>query len=520
MSDGRGASDAMEEIRRTEPNLVIAALSKTFPGTKALDSADLTVARGELLSLCGGNGSGKSTMIKILSGVIAGDPGGLIHCGGIEARSEAMTPKVAHEMGIRVVHQDLGIFPELTVAENFALGSRFPTSGTGRIHWSRLQREANDLIERFQIPTSPRTRMGRLSRAVQTQIAIARALHNDVNTSSVLITDEPTASLSETESEQLLSKLTDYAAAGQAIIFVSHRLDEVLRISDSIAIVKDGVVSVKVAASELDEAQLIERMVGRHVARVTARPRDLGTRRSVLKARNISAGPLVGVSIDVAEGEIVGVAGLLGSGRSELLRVIFGDLAMREGELRVNGVALGSHTPSQAMACGIGMVPENRAVDGVFHSFDVSENINATVIDKFFVRGSIRRGAMLRSARALVHEYGIKTPSVKSHILTLSGGNQQKVLVARWLQRDPALLLLDEPTVGVDVRARAEIYDLVRAAAARGTAVLLVASDFGELVQIVDRAVVLNRGRITAELGPDEISVHRLTELAHAGGPS
>jgi ribose transport system ATP-binding protein len=500
-----------------ETVLTIRNLSKEFPGTRALNEVDLDVRRGEIHALCGGNGSGKSTLIKILCGVYQGEVGGEINCGGVDGRADHMTPAIADQMGVRVVHQDLGVFPDLTVAENMSLGRGFETGRGGRVQWRKVRNRTSRLIERFEIPATPRTLMRSLSRAAQTQVAIARALQDqDSSRAGILILDEPTASLPVHEVELLLSSLKRYSAEGQSIIYISHRLDEILNLTDRVTILRDGVNTGTWNTAELTEDTLIEMIVGRQIQRVFPHMPPVTDQSPALEIDQLWAGPLRNVNLKVKRGEVVGIAGLLGSGRSELLRAVFGDLPVIKGEIRIENRLVKFAHPDQAMDAGIAFVPEDRATDAAFLDLPVYTNISVSVIGKYWRGLLMRERSMRRDGNALMGDFGVKAASAASPLNTLSGGNQQKVIMARWMQRSPKLLLLDEPTQGVDVGARADIYNTVRDAVAKGASALIVASDFEELSHVVDRAIVLRNGRIVADVPSEQLNPHRLTELSYA----
>ncbi len=500
----------------TARTLTIRNLSKEFPGTRALNAVDLDVRPGEIHALCGGNGSGKSTLIKILCGVYQGESGGEIEVGGVQGRADHMTPALADTMGIRVVHQDLGVFPDLSVAENISLGRGFETGAGGRVQWRKVRARTRDLIERFEIPAKPRTLMRNLSRAAQTQVAIARALQDQDSTQGgLLILDEPTAALPVHEVDLLLSALRRYASEGQSILYVSHRLDEILSLTDRVSVLRDGVKAGTWSTSDLTEDRLIELIVGRQLGRVFPQMPHVGDTTPVVEIEDLWAGPLKGLDLRVNRGEVVGIAGLLGSGRSELLRAIFGDLKRDRGEIRLEGQPIAFTRPDQAMEAGVAMVPENRA-HAAFLDLPVYTNMSMSVIARYYQGLRMRERRMRRDGKGLMTDFGVKAASESAPLNTLSGGNQQKVIMASWMRREPRLLLLDEPTQGVDVGARADIYRVVRDAVANGASAIIVASDFEELAHVVDRAIVLRGGRVIAQVPPEHLNAHRLTELSYA----
>jgi ribose transport system ATP-binding protein len=491
-------------------------LGKTFGATTVLSDASLTVGRGEVHALLGGNGSGKSTLIKLLAGVHRADPGGTISMGGTSTPSDRWSAEVARQNGLHFVHQDTAVFPALSVAENIAIGRGFVTGRTGRIDRRATRRRTAEVLERFHIPATPDTLVAGLRPADRVMIAIARALQDQEGANDgLLVLDEPTASLPAWEVEVLLTALRRYAEAGQTIVYVSHRLGEVLELADKVTVLRDGLIAGSRPLAGMTEAGLVEMIVGRPLDRVYPEPRTVERTAVALEVRGLEAGPLRGVDLDLHHGEVLGIAGLLGSGRSELLHALFGDLPTTAGEVTLNGRALRVRGPRQAMNAGLALVPEDRGSTALFSGMSVRENLSATVVGSYWRGGRLRHRAERSDARRMLRDYGVKPESDLPPAGTLSGGNQQKLVLARWLRRDPSVLLLDEPTQGVDVSARAEIYTHVRAAADRGTAVLLVTSDFEEMAHVADRVLVLRDGRIAAELHAPDITAARLTELSY-----
>jgi ribose transport system ATP-binding protein len=496
--------------------LRVSHLSKTFPGTLALNNVTVEVHRGEIHALLGGNGSGKSTLIKVLAGVYGGDPGGRIEVGSTVSAADSWSPAAARAAGLRFVHQNPGVFLDLTVAENVAIGHGFETGLGGRILWSEVNARTATLLHRFHIDAGPRTLVGALRPADRTMVAIARALQDqDESGEGVLVLDEPTASLPASEVDLLLDALRRYRAAGQTIVYVSHRLDEVIDIADRVTVLRDGVNVGTVMAAGLTEGDLVELIVGRALDRIFPDMPALESEDLVLEARELTGGPLRGVSFGLRRGEVLGIAGLLGAGRSELLRMIFGDYPIESGQLLLHGEPVHFASPARAMAAGIALVPEDRASDAAFLDMSVRENLSAAQIPLYWKGLRLNQRDERRDAQQSIRDFFIKTPSDVPPLNTLSGGNQQKVIVARWLRRSPQILLLDEPTQGVDVGARSEIYALVRKAVEGGASVIVVTSDFEELAHVVDRAIVIGGGRVVAELRSPQIDSHRLTEMAY-----
>jgi len=495
--------------------LEVRGLSKAYGGTLALDDVDLDIRPGEVHALLGGNGSGKSTLIKCLAGVETPEPGGVLDLDGDVVAADQWSSDRAYAAGLRFVHQQPAVFPELSVAENIAFGTDFPRNRVGGIAWTELHRRTAALLERFHVPATPTTPLGALRAADRTRVAIIRAVQDREDAhSGVLVLDEPTAALPAHEVDQLLASLRRYAAAGQTILYVSHRLDEVLSVADRVTVLRDGRKVATVDAAGLTEADLIELIVGRPLDRLFPDAIASPDRDVVLSARHLRGGPLRDVTFDLHRGEVLGVAGLLGSGRSELLRMIFGAYPIAGGTVSLGGGDLAATTPSEAMAAGIAYVPEERYADALFAGESVRHNITAGSAGSYFSGLVFRHGQERADSADSIRRFLIRVGSDRQPIETLSGGNAQKVVLARWLSRQPKVLLLDEPTQGVDIGARSEIYALVRAATRAGTSVLLVASDMEEMAHACDRVVVLRDGRIAAEVRAP-LEAHRLTELVN-----
>jgi ribose transport system ATP-binding protein len=498
--------------------LAVADLSKTYPGMRALKNVSLSISGGELHALVGGNGSGKSTLVKLIAGVEHADAGGTVTVGTRTVDAQHLTPALSRSLGLRFVHQDAGVFTEISIAENLALGGRFATGFAGRIRWQDLRREAGRLLARVGLSCDPGAILGSLSASSQTLVAIARALADVEEAATVLVLDEPTAALPNDEAEKLLSTLRSLTSGGLAVLLITHRLDEVVGVADRVSAFRGGQLVGTVAGDQVTHDRLIEYIVGRPLSAVFPEmpdPRDDAT--EVLTVANLSAGPLRDVSFSLRQGEIVGVAGLLGTGRTTLLRTIFGEHRPRGGTVTVNGRPLHGHSAHEAIARGIGYVPEDRKNDAIFNDLSVRENIVAPSLPQFWRWSGMATRREAAAAARVRSEFGIKSRNLEDPISSLSGGNQQKAVLARWLRLKPALLLLDEPTQGVDIGARADIYAIVRRAVAEGASVLLVASDFDELARVSDRVLVVRDGKVAAEVKPPELDQHILTQLAYKG---
>jgi ribose transport system ATP-binding protein len=496
------------------PALAVSGATKAFAANKAVDDVSFELAPGRVHALLGGNGSGKSTLIKMLAGVERADVGQVRIADQTIALAD-MTPARAAAAGLQFVHQQRSTFLDLTVAENLAIGGPgFPVAPGGRVRWRETRRRAERALERFAVDADPDQPLGELGPARQAMVAIARALQFQRDDGGILLLDEPTASLPEAEVRLLLDALRRHAERGQTVVFVTHRLDEVFAVADNAILLRDGRVVDEVAPSTITHADLVELIIGRTVEQVERlRGREGGaTILEIEGLRSASVGP---VDLTLSAGEIVGVAGLVGSGRSSLLKALFGVIPVDAGTVRLDGAPAIFSTPRDAMRGGFAFVPENRADDAAFPELSLLENMSLAVIDDYWSGGRVRSRRERRDAERLLETYLIKAESVDDPLASLSGGNQQKAIVARWLRRDPRVLLLDEPTQGVDVGARAEIYGLIHRAVDAGSAALVASSDSEELAAICDRVIVLRRGRVVGEI-TDQLTSDRIDRLAHA----
>jgi ribose transport system ATP-binding protein len=494
-------------------------VSRSFGNTRALDDVDIVLGRGEIHALLGSNGSGKSTLVKILAGVERADAGMLL-IGGERHDLSSHTPSDATRLGLRFIHQQDSTFPDLTVAENLALGPGFDTGAGFRIRWRSTRRRAAALLARYRVDAHPDQIMGELRPATQKMVTIARTLQDqDSPHDGVLVLDEPTASLPDAEARLVLDALQAYTSAGLAIIYITHRLEEVLSVADSATLLGDGRVLGVVDPRGLTHDDLVEQMLGRPVEQVARQHRPVPDRLA-LEVEKLRAGPLQDVDLRVRVGETVGVAGLLGSGRSSLLKAIFGLLPVRAGRVQVEGRSLQLRDPRRAIVAGVAYLPEDRARDGLFPNLSLRENLSLTVADRYWRRVAIDQRAERRDTIRLLSDFGIRAPSPDAPITALSGGNQQKAMLARWMRRHPRVLLLDEPTQGVDVGARAEIYALMQHAASEGAATIVVSSDPDELAVTCDRVVVLARGRVVNEVAGDQLDAERIERSTYARGHS
>ncbi|WP_372524311.1 sugar ABC transporter ATP-binding protein [Piscinibacter sp.] len=496
-----------------EPVLELAGIDKHFLGVRALGGVGLRLFAGEVHALMGQNGAGKSTLIKVLTGVYAADAGEM-RLAGQPIRPES--PLQAQRLGISTVYQEVNLCPNLSVAENIFAG-RYPRRGAlgaWRIDWAGMNRRARELLARLNLDVDVTRVLASYSVAVQQMVAIARALSVS---SKVLVLDEPTSSLDENEVQRLFAVLRQLRSEGLAILFVTHFLEQVYAVSDRITVLRNGELVGEYAARELGPAALIAAMVGHELdcaVCVDTAPRaaDDGAV-PLLQASGISQlGQLQPVDLSLRPGEVLGLGGLLGSGRTELARLLFGLAPVDEGELRIEGQATRLDSPADAVRHGIGLCPEDRKTDGIVAELSLRENIALALQARLGLRRSLSREQQTALAERFVAALGIKTSSVDTPIGLLSGGNQQKALLARWLATDPKLLILDEPTRGIDVAAKQEIMDEILRLAKAGMAVLFISSEMSEVVRVSHRIAVLRDRRKVGELpaGSSEQAVYHL----------
>ncbi|MFG3025280.1 sugar ABC transporter ATP-binding protein [Streptomyces sp. NPDC048254] len=518
---------------RKTPALSLRHVSKTFAGQRALADVSLDIPRGAITALLGMNGSGKSTLIKILAGVYEPDHGGTLKVAG-KPVALPMRPAQAHARGLRFLHQDIGLVGALSVADNFALADRFRTRGPLRAIDRRAQHEhVARVLAFFGVDRDPGTLVSALDPTARTMVGVARAFQDEDESGleslrrNVLVLDEPTASLPSEEVNAVLGTLERLRAAGGTVVYVSHRTDEVRRIADRLVVLRDGRLVADQEVQGLSSAGIVSLVVGRRLApeaEAAERPsvRGSGDDHAVLTVEGLTGRRLRDVGLRVAAGEILGVAGLVGCGRSELVRVLAGSEQPSSGRMTVDDLPYAPGSPADAVARGVSCVPQNRYADGCVLPMTVRENLSLGRLRAFVTGpGLLRRDAENADAVRLIAAYSVKPADPARPIATLSGGNQQKVVVARAASRHGRVLLLDEPTQGVDALAKQEIATTIRSLASDGTAVLLASSDFQELAALCDRVLVLDRGRQVALVEGDDITEERLTLLStRAQGPA
>jgi rhamnose transport system ATP-binding protein len=475
------------------PRIEMRDIAKEYPGVRALSGVSFDVRPGEVHALLGENGAGKSTLIKIMSGVVQPDRGAIL-VDGVETKLAG--PDDARKAGIATIYQELLLFPELTVAENIFLGHA-PKRAFGRIDVGETNRRARALLASLEIDDlAPQANVGALSVGNRQRVEILRALSHDAR---VLIMDEPTAALTEADVRRLFDIVRRLRARGVGIVYISHRMDEIFEISDRVTVLRDGAYIGTRRTSETTSPELVQMMVGRHIEALFPKI-EVAVGEPVLEVKNLVAKPMTrDVSLTVRAGEIVGLAGLVGSGRSELAQALFGVTPAESGEIRLNGRAVAIRSPADARTLGLAYVPEDRGTQGLVRPMSVRHNFSLAALPHLTVAGFINRAAETRLAQDAVKQFGVKTSSLDEAAGRLSGGNQQKIVLGKWLANHPKLLILDEPTRGIDVGAKAEIHRLMGELAKQGVAILMISSELPEVLGMSDRVLVMREGRIVAE---------------------
>ena len=479
----------MTELVRME------GIDKRFPGVHALKSVDFDLRAGEVHALMGENGAGKSTLMKCLSGVYQPD-GGRILIDGAEVRMPS--PKAAQDLGIGIIHQELALMRDLNVAQNIWIG-REPRLSFGRIDEARLNADAAAIFDGMNIAMDPRRSVGSLTIARQQMVEIAKALSFRPR---VLVMDEPTAALTDSEIAELFTIIRRLRAEGVGIIYISHKMDEIRRIADRVTVMRDGATVGTVQAEDTPIGQIIAMMVGREIADEAVQVPDLSDSETALEVRGLTRGrELRDISFSLKKGEILGFAGLMGAGRTELARAIFGAEPPDSGQVLVHGRAVAIRNPSDAVRAGIGYLSEDRKHYGLALGMDVRANIGLASLPRFADRlGRIDEAGLAQVARDYVERLKIRTPHDRQEVRLLSGGNQQKVVIAKWLLRDCDILIFDEPTRGIDIGAKAEIYRLLNDLATSGKAIVVISSELPEILRLSHRIAVMCEGRLTGIL--------------------
>jgi ribose transport system ATP-binding protein len=492
------------------PILEMLNISKAFGGVQALRDVSFSCGEGKVHALVGENGAGKSTLIKILAGAYQADSGEIVFKG---QRYAGFTAREAMATGIGIIYQELNLVPLMTVAENIFLG-REPRNLFGVIDTRRMAKESAELLDRLGVHISPSARIGDLTVASQQMVEIAKALSQNAG---LIVMDEPSAILAGQELDRLFATIRSLVADGVTVVYISHRLNEIFEIANDVTVLKDGRVVGAQPIGDVTRARLIQMMVGRPLEEIfprASRPRGAPALTAVDVTTERLPRP---ASLTLYEGEILGLAGMVGAGRTEVARALFGADALRSGEIRLKGAPIRLRGPREAVDAGLAMVPEDRKNEGLFLEQSIRSNITLSSLGKVTRFGVIQRGKETATIERAQRELSIAMASPELEAQVLSGGNQQKVVLAKWLETQPSVIIFDEPTRGVDVGAKFEIYALMRELAERGVAILMISSDLVEILGMSDRILVMHEREIVGELAPDEASEERIIELATTG---
>ena len=485
-------------------------ISKSYPGVQALDDVSLRLDRGQILALAGENGAGKSTLMKILSGSVT-PSGGTILLDGEEVSFS--NPRQALDAGISIMYQELNYLNDLSIAENIFVG-RLPQNGLlNKIDYSRLHKDCSALLERVGLHHDPFTRVRELSVAEKQLVEIAKAISRSIR---ILIMDEPTSALNEEETKNLFRIIRELAAQKIAIIYISHRMEEIFEISDRVMVMRDGKYVDDLPTAQTTREELIRLMVGRDIGAMFP-ARNVAIGEPLMKVEHLCVKKIQDVSFCLREGEVLGIFGLMGAGRTELVESIFGVHKITGGSIEIKGKPVVIHSPEEAIRAGIAYVPSERKQDGLILSHSVKNNMTLANLRKYNRGYAIDSAAETAAARGWVDTLDIKTPGLGAAVDTLSGGNQQKVVIAKWLDTAPQILILNEPTRGVDVGAKVEIYNTLELMCKKKIGVILISSELPEIMAIADRIIVIHEGRYMGECLKQDISQERLLSMAIGG---
>ncbi|WP_070000074.1 ribose ABC transporter ATP-binding protein RbsA [Cellulosilyticum sp. I15G10I2] len=487
--------------------LEMKGITKEFPGVKALNSVDFRIIRGKIMALLGENGAGKSTLMKILTGVYPKTQGSILY------ENEEVTfnsTKDSQEKGIAIIHQELNLIPQLTMGENIFLG-REPVNAARKIDSKALYKEAEALLKRLGVTEDPRTITGELSIGKQQMVEIAKALSLDAK---IIIMDEPTDALTDNETENLFRVMRELKEEGRSLVYISHRLKEIFEVCDYATVLRDGEFVAEHAVSELTEDKIIELMVGRKLTEQFPRIESyLGE--CVLEVKNLSNKYIRDVNFTLRKGEIVGIAGLMGAGRTELAKTIYGAIPKDRGEILIDGKSAEIKSPQQGIKMGISYVSEDRKRNGLVLSLSIKENMTLSALKDFSIAlGTISNTQEEVVSNDYVKKMSVKTPGINQLVKNLSGGNQQKVSITKSLMTKPKILILDEPTRGVDVGAKKEIYDIINSFKKEGMSIIMISSEIPEILGMSDRILVMHEGKITGELNREAATQESIMKCA------
>ena len=492
--------------------LQMTGISKEFPGVKALNNVDFDLKKGEVHALVGENGAGKSTLIKILAGVYRADEG------EIWLRGERITAhgtKAMIDAGISVIYQELNLIPYLTVAENVFLGREPLKNKAKLINWKTMYARVNEILQPFNIDLDPKSKIYTLGIAYQQIVEIAKALSLE---SEVIVMDEPTATLTGHETEHLFEIIDTLKAKGVSIIYISHRLEEIRRVANRVTVLRDGEKIITDDLKNLEIDEIITFMVGREVDEKY--PKEaIPAGNELLSVKNLSKeGVCKDISFHLRKGEILGIAGLVGAGRTEMVQVLFGHQRKDAGEITIKGKSVRIKKPADAVREGIGLIPEERKNQGLVLGLSVFDNISLAILDRFSTTGFIQGKTLGGIVDGMIQRIDIKTPSTKQLVKNLSGGNQQKVVLAKWFSRDCDIYIFDEPTRGIDVGAKIEIYRLMENLAREGAGILMISSELPEVLNMSDRILVMYNGQVVKEFSKAEATQEAILSYAIGGG--
>ncbi|RIE15622.1 sugar ABC transporter ATP-binding protein [Candidatus Cryosericum septentrionale] len=498
-------------MAENQVSLEMHGISKSFPGVQALKEVDLILHRGEILGLVGENGAGKSTLMNILTGILHSDTG-IITLKGKPVNIE--NPRQAQIMGISIIHQELSVLPNLTVGQNVFLGREPRLPIHFLVDWKNLYYLAKEHFKKLNLDIDPHILLSELSVAQRQMVEVARALSFKAD---IVVMDEPTSTLTEMEVKNLFSLIHTLKEQGISIVFISHRLEEIFRIVDRVIVLRDGVLVGSAPISQVDPKQLVMMMVGRELKEMFPKE-SLPQKEKVLSVKNLKRGKdLKGVSFDLHRGEILGLAGLVGSGRTFVARAIFGADPLEEGEIWIEGKKVQIRSPQEAISYGISFLPEDRKAQGLFLKLPLSSNIAITDMKELSFLGIIIFKKLQELASSFVNKLKIRTPSIFQIVRNLSGGTQQKVVLAKWLALKPKVLILDEPTVGIDVATKAEIHALMNGLAKEGVAILMISSELPEVLGVSDRILVMHEGLISGEFLRQDATQDKIMLCATGG---
>ena len=496
----------------TSTLLEMKGISKSFPGVKVLEQVDFTLHRGEVHALMGENGAGKSTLMKILGGIHTKDSGSITVNGNVY---DIASPSMAQNLGIVIIHQELNMVPHLTVMENIFLGREFTYGKSKLINWRRMRQESHRYLSQLGLNIDPDTLVNELSVGQQQMVEIAKALSMKAE---ILVLDEPTAALTDREIEALFLVIASLKEKGVGMIYISHRMEEIFRICDQVTVMRDGhyIGTEYIANSTMDH--LVKMMVGREIKdRFPKVKVTLGEEKLTVSGLT-QKGKLHDISLSVRAGEIVGIAGLMGAGRTELAKALFGVTPIDRGTISINGKPVSIHKPIDAIHAGIGLITEDRKDEGLLLPLSVNDNLalpNLKILSSF---GFMNRSKERELSDSMIKKLLIKTPNSEQKVGSLSGGNQQKVVIGKWLATNPQVLILDEPTRGVDIGAKKEIYDLMNELVLQGVAILMISSELPEVLGMSDRILVMHEGKISGEFTQEDASQEKIMLSATGGG--